>query len=285
MQSTATSTILGGVAKTTPSTPVLVTYALFLGAAGSVVHLVADGEFSAILTVGAMFQCLAVILLALQVTTSGSVAGISARALTLDAAALCCKLSSTLWLNGYLPVDASGDAVYQAVDVLGLLVTFWLLYQVLVARRASYQEEFDTFPIGGIALMSVILATVLHGNMNKRPVFDTLWMAGLFLGTVAVLPQLWLVNRNSSKVDALTSHYVAAMAMGRVLAGIFMWHARFDLSSAPWIEGVEHASWAILVAHGLHIAFLGDFAYYYGKAIATQGLLCKVDFDSTVEWV
>merc|ERR1719352_1837673 len=75
-----------------------------------------------------MVQCLAVVLLGLQMLSTGSASGISAKALSLDALALCCRLSSTLWLNGYLPVDASGDHVYQIVDIVSLAIIAWLLH-------------------------------------------------------------------------------------------------------------------------------------------------------------
>merc|ERR1719359_2479310 len=86
-----------------------------------------------------MVQCLGVVLLALQTMSSGSAAGISARALTLDALALCCRLSSTLWLNGYLPVDATGDHVFQIIDICSLCIIAWLLHEVLVVKRHTYQ--------------------------------------------------------------------------------------------------------------------------------------------------
>merc|ERR1719316_1091052 len=107
--------------------------------AGAIHHLVADGKFSSILTLAVLVQCLGLALLALQVISTGSVAGISARALTLDVLALCCRLSSTLWLNGYLPVDASGDYIFQILDICSLGILIWLLYQVLVVKRSTYQ--------------------------------------------------------------------------------------------------------------------------------------------------
>merc|ERR1719440_1920369 len=81
-----------------------------------------------------MVQCLGVVLLGLQMTSTGSASGISARALSLDAVALCCRLSSTLWLNGYLPVDASGDHVFQTIDICSLALVIWLIRHVLVER-------------------------------------------------------------------------------------------------------------------------------------------------------
>ena len=65
-----------------------------------------------------MVQCLAVVLLGLQMISTGSASGISARALLLDALAICCRLPSTLWLNGYLPVDASADYVFGGGSLL-----------------------------------------------------------------------------------------------------------------------------------------------------------------------
>merc|ERR1740139_404768 len=101
----------------TLSCNLLIAYGVFITSAGAVWHLVADGRFSSILTMSAMVQCLGVVLLGLQLISTGSASGISARALSLDALAICCRLSSTLWLEGYLPGDASGDHVFQAVDI------------------------------------------------------------------------------------------------------------------------------------------------------------------------
>merc|ERR1719321_344413 len=94
-----------------------------------------------------MVQCLSVVLLGLQVISTGSASGISAKALSLDALAICCRLSNTVWLNGYLPVDASGDYIFQAIDVGSLAVLVWLLYQVSIVKRASYQAEDDNLSI------------------------------------------------------------------------------------------------------------------------------------------
>lgn len=266
----ASSSKMGGKAK--PSNAITTAYCVFAALALVVYHFVAAGEFSAVLTLSVMFQCLAVALLCLQSVSSGSAAGISARSLQLEALALVCRLSSTLWLNGYLPVDATGDHIFQAVDICTLGLVLWLLHRVLVVQQHTYEVETDTFPVMPMVLGSLVLATLLHADMNSRPLFDALWMAGLFMSIIAVLPQLWLVARAGGRVEALTSHYIAAMAMARVLSGLFMWHARFDITCVPWVEGFEHAVWTILAAHAIHLLLLTDFAYYYVKGVMKQGL-------------
>jgi len=272
-------------AEKAPPTSVSVAYGLFGACALAVHHFVANGEFSAILTMAVMLQCLAISLLCLQTVANGSAAGLSARALGLEAASLALRLSSTTWLNGYLPVDASGDMVYQLVDVFSLAMVLWLLHQVVVVHRGSYQADADSLPVGHMLLGAFALAALLHADMNSRPVFDTLWMAGLFVGVVSVLPQLWLVSRTGGVVQACTSHWIAMMAASRVMSGVFMWHARFDVTCSPWVEGFSHAIWAILAAHLVHLLLLGDFAYCYLKAVATQGLTCSLDLSAELDIV
>lgn len=269
--------------KTLP-TKVILAYAFFGLCAYAVYRFVAGGEFSSILTLSVIFQCLSVVFLILQSLSSGSASGISARALTLEALALVCRLSSTLWLNGYLPFDASGDYMYQAFDVITLGLVLWLIHRVVVVQWRTYQAKDDSLPVGPIVVASLVLAGLLHADMNDRPIFDTLWMASLFMGILAVLPQLWLISKSNGQVEALTSHYIGMMAFSRLLSGTFMWETREDITCAFWVQGYNHAVWAILAAHVLHLILLGDFAYYYVKSLAAQGftLPLRVDTSFTV---
>jgi len=285
MATLASQALCALAAEKAPPTKVSVAYGLFGACTLAVYHFVANGEFSAVLTMAAMFQCLATCLLCLQTLANGNASGLSARALGLEAASLSLRLSSTVWLNGYLPVDASGDLVYQLVDVCSLGMVLWLLHQVVVVHCGSYQADADSLPVGRMLLGAFVLAAIFHADMNSRPVFDTLWMAGLFVGVVSVLPQLWLVSKTGGVVQACTSHWIAMTAASRVMSGLFMWHARFDVTCSPWVEGVSHAIWAILAAHLVHLVLLGDFAYCYLKAVASQGLACSLDLRAELDIV
>merc|ERR1719375_771219 len=108
-----------------------IVYAAFISVAMLVFHWIAEGEFSSVLTLSALFELLAVCLLGIHVVSTGSVHGISAKSLQMEAIALACRLSSTTWLNGYLPLDASGDFLYQSFDVMSLMLILGLLYNML----------------------------------------------------------------------------------------------------------------------------------------------------------
>merc|ERR1719201_1417793 len=133
-------------------------------------------------------------------------------------------------------------------------------------------------------MVCLALAAVFHGDMNDRPLFDTLWMAGLFAGVFAIMPQLALIMKTGGRAEALTSHYMAALALSRVLSGIFMWYALFDITCDEWVTGINHCVIVILGAHLLHLVLLSDFAYYYARAILRSGLTEAVEL-TTCEYV
>jgi len=231
-----------------------------------------------------MFQTFAFGLLWAQIAYARHARGISAQALGLNALALICRLSSTVWLDGYLPADASGDWMYQAVDICSFALVLWLLYQVLAVHKNTYQVAEDTFPTVHVAIGAVALAVIFHPNMDAHAVFDTLWMSGLNISAIAMMPQLWLSARVGGRMEALTSHYIAAMAISQFLSGLFMWHAWEHITCHPRIQGVNHGIWAITFAHLLHMVLLGDFSYYYIRSLVKDGVCRSMDL-SGATWV
>jgi len=261
-------------------THVVVIYLVFAIGAYAVYHHVAEQEFSSILTMAVIAQTLATVLMCVKVITQNSAVGISARGLTLEAIGVALRLSSTVWLNGYLPTDSTGDHVFQIADFCSLGMLLFLLHRVLVTNRASYQEDDDdSSSMGPTILVCFALAAVFHADMDENPLFDTLWMTGLFTGVVAVLPQLWLITRTGGRADAMTCHYIAAMALSKILSGIFMWEAQEDITCKPWIGGFQHGIVAILMAHAVHLLLLCDFMYYYVKTMTHKGFQSSLQFD------
>jgi len=260
-------------------THVVVIYLVFAIGAYAVYHHVAEQEFSSILTMGVIVQALATVFMCAQILTSGRATGVSASGLTLDAIAVALRLSSTVWLNGYLPTDKTGDRVYQITDFCTLGMLLFLLHRVLVVHRHSYEEDQDSFSMGPTVLVCFALAAIFHSDMDDNPLFDTLWMTGLFTGVVAVLPQFSLIMRTGGRAEAMTCHYIAAMALSKLLSGIFMWEAREDITCKPWIGGFQHGIVAILIAHAVHLLVLGDFMYYYVRTMTQKGFHGPIQFD------
>merc|ERR1719321_1875878 len=175
---------------------------------GSVFHQVADQEFSSVLTMSVLAQSLAFSLISLQISNAKSVAGISGKTMILQALALCFRLSSTLFLDGYLPLDKTGDMMYQIVDVCTLLMVLHILQCIYKSHKPTYDEEFDTMDVKNMVIACVALAVMIHPDLNDWACFDIAWTVSLYLDTVAMLPQLFMTAK-MGRVPTFTSHYIA----------------------------------------------------------------------------
>jgi len=255
----------------------VIVYAAFASIAVLVFHWIGEGEFSAVLTLSAVFQWLAFCLLGVHAFSTGSVHGISGKSLQLEAVALTCRLSATLWVEGYVPTDATGDYMYQCIDVLSLILVLGLLHRVLNIQEKTYEVDADTLSVIPFICGSLFLACLLHGHIMSHKIFDILWMCGLFVSAIAVVPQLWLMTHRGGSTPALASHFIAVMAISRILSGSYMWHAYPEIDCEPWIGEFHHAGYAILAAHALNLLILADFIFFYVKNLATGGLRSSLE--------
>jgi len=242
-------------------------YTAAFGLAWCAYDLVGGREWTSVLTLSAVAQCLGIGFLCIQVSTQGAT-GISARSLILNVIALVLRLSSTLFFHGYLPSDESGDIMYQAIDLCSLALVIYLLYRVL--NSPTYQEVDDDMSIGPLVFICLFLGFLLHGDMDDNAIADSFWLAGLFVSVLVVLPQYWLIVKSEGQVQTLTAHYIAATAVDRFLSGFFMWHSRDWITCKPWIGQFEHTVYTILFTHFIHMILLSDFGYFYLKKIIAQ---------------
>merc|ERR1719261_1470496 len=150
-------------------------YFVFTLCAVIVYRLFTDGDYSSIYTMGMGVQCLAFYLLNAKVDMQKSVAGISAKTLQVYVMVFVFRLPSTMVKNGYLPVDQSGDWVFQTADILSLIMTVKLLRRMYTTHRATFQEEYDTFEVFRLVPPCLVLAIFFHGHLNSCPYFDTCW--------------------------------------------------------------------------------------------------------------
>jgi len=233
-------------------------YFVFSLLAVIVYRLFTDGDFSSIYTLGMAVQCLAFYLLYAKVDMQKSVAGISAKTLQLYVLVFVSRLTSTLPMNGYLPVDQSGDWVFQTADILSLVMTLRLLRRVYTTHSGTYQAEYDTFDVVRIVPPCVILAMCVHGHLNQSALFDTCWTTAMNLDTIAMLPQLWMLAKIGGEVDGMTSHFVVALAFSRLCGFAFWLYGYVEVARVSKVAGYQ-----LLAAHGMQVLLSLDFVYYY----------------------
>jgi len=249
---------------------VLMAWLCFVGLGAWIYHELGKKEFTAILTLSVFAQALAFMFLYMDISSSKSVAGISGRSMVMHAVKLGCRLSTTLWLDGYLPTDKSGDWIYQVGDVLSLLLVLQILFYIYVAHKGSYQSNEDTLDVRNLIMVAVVLAVVIHPNLNAWTPFDILWTVHLYVDAVAMVPQLWMMSKAGGQVRGFTAHYIGATLLSNFLSGMFWFYACPELAEE---NKLNIAGLAINGAHLVQLLLGLDVMYFYGKALL-QGNCC-----------
>lgn len=204
-----------------------------------VYHMFSDGDFSFLLTLGAIVRLFGFIILMIKFQTQRNCAGISLKTLELYALVFAARLSSILFYEGYLPYDSSGDWLYQLVEILALVCTISAIASVLLMED-SYVPSEDGFgnykhiptQLGPILLIvpALILALLFHPSLNKNTITDTAWTFAAYLETVAVLPQFYMLQKLNKPVEEWASHFVFSLGLSRLFLFMFWFSSFHELS-------------------------------------------------------
>jgi len=232
-------------------------------------------DFSAIATAGSLVQCLGFVLLCLKVHATKSVGGLSSKMFVMFVLHLTTRLTSTSIKNGYIPVDSTGDYIYQLLDFCSLMLVLHLLFVMHKTYAYSYQEENDTLPLFPLVVPCVILGVCVHGNFNKSFFFDSIWQISANFESFVLLPQLWMMAKMGGKIDTVTAHFVACTVASGVMTFTFWWWTAVELTK----RGPCLAYPLLLGLQALKLLLGADFMYYYTMAWmgGTQVILPEMD--------
>merc|ERR1719321_514819 len=170
-------------------------YAIFLLCLGFAARFLSDMKFSAAITMGAAVQCLGFCLLRLKIRKQGGAQGVSSRTLQMFLVMYLCRLFSTLQYNGYLPVDRTGDWAYQACDCAAVCVVLSILVAIHSDYESTYEKQMDTCAIHWFFLGCMVFAVAVHPHLNNRTLPDMAWTGALYMESVAMVPQLYLMSK------------------------------------------------------------------------------------------
>lgn len=134
-------------------------------------HVARDRHAAQLITCGAALQTSAVLTL-----VTAPHAGVGFPGLLLLAGGLALRLCSTCFFQGYLPVDASGDGPYQAIEVLGLLLTLKVC--------ASF-THCEYRPALSAAAVAALWASSCYGGLDKNPTFDSIYAMSVWVEVAA----------------------------------------------------------------------------------------------------
>merc|ERR1719301_97537 len=110
---------------------------------------------------------LAFLVLAIKIHASGSAEGVSSKTLEMYLVTLLIRLMSTTLKRGYLPIDSTGNFIYQTFDVSTVVVLVRLIYSLQREHRSTYEGEQDLHGVFGVVPLCALAAMVCHANLNR----------------------------------------------------------------------------------------------------------------------
>jgi len=246
-------------------------YVFSLGLAGFLFGQFSDQDFSAVLTASAAIHCFAFTILLNKVQLHQSVSGLSARSLELYALYYIFRLTSTVQKNGYIPVDRSGDWLYQVFDASALLMVLQLLYCVYVSHAGTYQSHLDLgFDFLRVIPLLMLLGFFVHGELNHDLIYDVIWQISLNFQTMALVPQLYMMYKLPT-IQALNSHYVAAVTVGNFCSFLFWFWGFPELAPEKKQGSFNLAGYTVVGCHTIMLLSSAEFMIKYLRTVLSSG--------------
>lgn len=164
--------------------------------------------------IGDLSHLAAIWLLLWKIWKTRSCAGISGKSQVLFAC---------VFLTRYLDLFTSFISLYNTcMKIIFIISTVGTCYLIFIKFKATYDSNHDTFraeflviPVGGLAVL------VNH----ELSVMEVLWTFSIYLESVAILPQLFMITK-TGEAESITSHYLFALGSYRALY-LFNWIYRY----------------------------------------------------------
>ncbi|XP_012532031.1 ER lumen protein-retaining receptor [Monomorium pharaonis] len=191
---------------------------------------------------GDLSHLLAIIVLLLKIWKTRSCAGISGKSQILFAI-----VYTSRYLDLFTTFISAYNTFMKIVFIATSLATVFLMY---VKFKATYDHNHDTFRIEFLILPAFVLALLINHELSF---VEVLWTFSIYLESVAILPQLFLVSK-TGEAESITSHYLFALGSYRGLY-LFNWVYRYYAE--------DHYDLIAIVAGLVQTVLYCDFFYLY----------------------
>lgn len=191
---------------------------------------------------GDLSHLLAVIILLLKIWKTRSCAGISGKSQILFAI-----VYTTRYLDLFTTFISAYNTFMKIIFISASIATVFLMY---VKFKATYDHNHDTFRIEFLILPTFVLALLIN---HELAFIEVLWTFSIYLESVAILPQLFLVSK-TGEAESITSHYLFALGSYRGLY-LFNWVYRYYAE--------DHYDLIAIVAGLVQTVLYCDFFYLY----------------------
>ncbi|KAF5280922.1 hypothetical protein FQA39_LY17928 [Lamprigera yunnana] len=160
-------------------------------------------------------------------------------------------LFAVVYTTRYLDLVTTYVSMYNTLmKIVFVAASYATIYLIYLKFKATYDHNHDTFRVEFLIIPSVILALLIN---HEFTVLEVLWTFSIYMESVAILPQLFMVSK-TGEAESITSHYLFALGSYRGLY-ILNWIYRYATE--------DHYDLIAIVAGVVQTVLYCDFFYLY----------------------
>ncbi len=164
-----------------------------------------------------------------------------------------------VFVTRYLDLFTTFISVYNILMKIFFIASSIYAVYLLKKYSSEIKENADIFPVQYLLLGTAVCALLFHSSFSP---IELLWSYSLWLESVAILPQLFLLE-SKGESELLTIHYIFALGLYRALY-IPNWFYRY------FTEGrLDKLS---IVTGIIQTLVYSDFFYVYYKKVIKNGI-------------
>lgn len=198
--------------------------------------------------VGDLSHLASILILLHQMTELSSCSGISFKSQA---------LYLLVYVTRYLDLFSTESYYNLLFKILFISSQGYIVYLMTTKYKPTHDPNLDTFRVqyllGGAAVLAVLIP-------YKWTPAEMLWAFSIWLEAVAILPQLFMLQR-TGEAETITTHYLFALGLYRALY-IPNWVWRY------FSEPNHKVDWIAIVAGIIQTVLYSDFFWiYYTKVM------------------
>ncbi|KAI0250080.1 ER lumen protein retaining receptor [Lactifluus subvellereus] len=165
----------------------------------------------------------------------------------------------TVFITRYLDLFHTWVSLYNFVmKIFFIGSSIYILYLMKVRFRPTNDPSIDTFRVEYLLGPTFLLGILFNYSYSITEVF---WSFSIFLEAVAILPQLFILQR-TGEAETITTHYLAALGAYR---GLYIPNWIYRYFAEELVDPISIT--AGLVQTGLYLDF---FYVYFTKVLQGQ---------------
>ena len=161
-----------------------------------------------------------------------------------------------VYITRYLDLFSTESIYNFLFKVLFISSQGYILYLMTTSYKPTNDPSIDTFRVeyllGGAAVLGVLIP-------YKYTLSEIFWAFSIWLESVAILPQLFMLQR-TGEAETITTHYIFALGLYRALY-IPNWIYRFATEPAHKVD------WIAIIAGVIQTILYSDFFWIYYQKV------------------